>query len=170
MTQEEHVAYALLKLYRSLLKVDVISFHPPSGKAYETPLVRFPVLKNIAIASKRRHLDFIVRCGRFLILQELKGDANSLVDDFVKLRALRDELGLNGILKTIAKRVPSIKNSPNIDRIILSVGCYDHKSVLPLDFTAFRVNNNGEVIWSPGSDLSLDERRELEIFLGCSKE
>ena len=91
MTAEDHVAYSLREFYLSFPQVDIISFHPPSGKAYETHLIRFPVLENLGMAAKRRHLDFIVRCGRFLVLQELKGDAASSAAD---LRPERGELAV----------------------------------------------------------------------------
>jgi hypothetical protein len=164
MTTEDHVAYALRKLYLSFPRVDIISFHPPSGKAYETPLVRFPVIANIGIAARRRHLDFIVRCGRFLILQELKGDAASSHDDQVKLLALQREFGLPGIIKTIAKRIPTIQTAPVIDRIILSLGFSVDNEKIPDPFSTFCVDKGGNTSWRWSSDLTNDEITELQGY------
>ena len=164
MTAEDHVAYALRSFYLALPNVEIISFHPPSGKAYETPLVRFPVLKNSAIASKRRHLDFIVRCGRFLILQELKGDAASTRDDQVKLLALQNELGITGVVKTIAKRNPSITKSPAIDRLVLSLGFLGQNKEIPPPFSVFRADKTGAIEWQWSSDLTKGEVAELNNF------
>ena len=163
MTAEDHVAYALRQFYLSFPRVDIISFHPPSGKAYETHLVRFPVLENLGIASKRRHLDFIVRCGRFLILQELKGDAASSADDQVKLLALQRELGITGIIKTIARRVPSITNAPAIDRLVLSLGYSSDNEAVPPPFSTFIVTKAGKVSWQ-WRGLTKGEESEIESF------
>jgi len=164
MTAEDRVAYALRTLYLSFPEVHIISFHPPSGKAYETPLIRFPILQNLGIASKRRHLDFIVRCGRFLILQELKGDAASSSNDQVKLLALQQELGLGGIMKTIRARVPTIVTPPTIDRLILSLGFSTYNAEIPRIFTTFCVDTNGMVHWQWGGDLTQDEVSELASY------
>ena len=165
MTLEEHVAYSLLNFYQSRDRIEVVSFHPPSGKAYDSALVRFPILNNIGLAGKRRHLDFIVRCGRFLILQELKGDASSLVEDVLKLQNLESELGIDGIVQTIAKRVPRIRNMPKIDRLVLSVGYSKINGVIPGIFSTFCVDDQGLVTWKWGTDLIIGEQDELNTFL-----
>ena len=164
MTLEEHVAYTLLEHYRTKPAVDVISFHPPSGKAYETPLVRFPILKNSGSgASKRRHLDFIVRAGRYLILQELKGDAAGLSDDFLKLDALHQEYDLDRLMNTLAKRVPRVRTGPTIDRVLLSVGYSTDNGTIPERFTGFKVSMTKQITVRWGNTLSRDEIGELGI-------
>jgi hypothetical protein len=164
MTVEDHVAYALRRYYLSFPNVEIISFHPPSGKAYETPLVRFPVLENLGIASKRRHLDFSIRCGRFLILQELKGDAASSFDDQIKLIALQRELGIAGIVKTIARRIPIITAQPTINRLILSLGFSICNQTITSPFSVFCVDEKNNVMRRWSSDLTESEIAELESF------
>jgi hypothetical protein len=164
MTEEDFVAYALWEMYLSFPRVEIISFHPPSGKAYDTPLVRFPNLKNLGGASKRKHLDFIVRCGRFLILQELKGAAGSSKEDQAKLLALHDELGTSGIVRTIAKRVPAITKLPKIDRIVLSLGFSTNNATVSGPFTTVCVDKMKNTTWHWGSDLTSAEIAELSGY------
>jgi hypothetical protein len=171
MTVEEHVAYTLLEYYQSSAGTDIISFHPPSGKAYGTSLIRFPVSRDRdAGASRRRHVDFILRCGRFLILQELKADSAHLTDDFLKLEALVSDFPLPALLDVISRRVPRIGTPPPINRIVLSVGYSENNGHIPARFTGFQVDldRNIQVHW--GADLSPSETRELSLALNSSKD
>jgi hypothetical protein len=164
MTGEDRVAYALKEFYLACPKVEIISFHPPSGKSYETALIRFPHPLERRAASKRRHVDFILRCGRFLILQELKEDAASTSADQKKLSEMRSELGLAGIVATIVKRCPRLADGPTVNRLVLSLGFASANVVIPSQFAVFRVEATGKVDVVLGDSVAAEEIAELSSY------
>jgi len=98
----EDLAYERIVNRLSEKRVLILSAHPPSGKAYDTELIRIPARNRHA---GRYHIDLIFIIEPFLFLMELKGKTSESSDDVAKLQKLFADYDLPELLKVIRKRV-----------------------------------------------------------------
>jgi hypothetical protein len=132
MSTEEDLAFERIMDRLRIKRVTVLSAHPPSGKAYDTELIRIPAR---AKHAGRYHLDAIFVLDEFLFLMELKGRLSESSHDITKLQGLLSEYSLADILKFVRKRV-NRADVPweTIKQVVPSLGCILCDCSLPADF------------------------------------
>lgn len=136
MSCEDEVFGRLRAKLTNQKNVQIISLHPPSGKAYETALVGFPIFDQGTRTRGRSHVDTIFISSQALFLLELKCFSHESADDIEKLRRIRDQLGLTCVIEVISKRVPDIGSDRlnMIQELILGLAVEHHDTELPEDF------------------------------------
>lgn len=122
----------------------LISLHPPSGKAYESDLIRFPVFEGEVRTRKRMHVDIIFAHSGSLYLLELKPASTQSAEDIRKLERLRDEVGLGEMLRIIGRRVDSslTKKLEEVRSLVIGLGVGKHDSPTPPGFIVIETGKN----------------------------
>lgn len=135
---EDRVAIALYEWLSQIPNTRVVSFHPPSGKAYDSDLLRIPKRVGRMRTRERYHVDVVfINCG-VLFLIELKCRLSECDHDILKLREIRDSNGLKGILELIQKRSTGDNCMKDITDLVLGLGfeIADSESIPP-EFITF---------------------------------
>ena len=138
MTKEDRVGDAMLKYLHNRSDIEIISFHPTSGKAYQTDTIRFKVQRNGTATSTRYHVDMILVVGDLLLLIEFKGTSAESTNDVTKLRDLRETYSLQEFIRIISRRL-SLSNSSigQVTELVLAIGVEDHNAHVPDDVAVF---------------------------------
>lgn len=91
------------KIIRAVVRseANLISAHPPSGKAYDTPLIRIPAYGR---NSGRYHIDLIFEFECILFLVELKGCSSESIKDIDKLRKILGDYSQDELVRLIQNR------------------------------------------------------------------
>ena len=156
MTSEDRV-YKTLRLYiKSRSDIILHSGHPPSGKAYDLPLIPFKAGK-----LKRYHFDLIWQVGHTLIFQELKGAYGELQNDINKLREFKSLYPLEKIKTQMKRRVTKQDALLDVTAIALCVGCENAPTAsIEPDFIVISVVDDLPVV-SFGSDIEIAVREAI---------
>lgn len=132
----------------------VLSAHPPSGKAYDTDLIRIPSRRQNA---GRYHVDVIFTCRDLLFLLELKGRSSECDGDVKKLRAILSDHDLSSLLAILRRRI-SVDNVnwDDIQAVVPAVGVAILTVPLPKDIVAIVTpvcTTQGRVLCDPDHRL-----------------
>lgn len=84
----------------------ILSFHPPSSKAYSSDLIRIPKLSLGGFQSRdRNHVDIVFLTARNLWFVELKCAFSESVEDMRKLKSLKSSFTKEQIVQIIKNRI-----------------------------------------------------------------
>lgn len=124
MTLEDKAFNGILRHIEASDRLSLLSAHPPSGKSYNSDLIRIPSPQQDRTASTRAHIDIIFCSKSFLYLCEVKGDALESDNDIKKLRAIVEMYGVEGLKRLIANRLTHKDlNLRTVQKIIPAIGC-----------------------------------------------
>lgn len=166
MTREQRVFEALKAQLLTRTDITIIALHPPSGKAYDTGLIRFPVVANDIKTRGRNHVDAIFIASDTIYLIELKGSSRESVADIVKLRALRDVLGLAKILTIIRCRQPEhVSALHRVVKLVIGLGVECHDVLTPNEFIVFQFGS--ELTGYAGTAIDGATVEFLHSFCDC---
>jgi len=164
VTAEERVFDRLRKGLLRSEEIRVISLHPPSGKSYDTDLIRFPVIQDGVRTRKRAHVDAVFVWEWALFLVELKGKSSESADDTAKLRDLRDHIGLEELLRVIRRRQFGDPQGSlgKIDTLVLGLGVGQHDITTESDFLVLELG--GKTTGYAGKSVSPRGKEFLRSF------
>lgn len=164
MTPEARVYERLRDRLLRHPEIHLVSLHPPSGKSYDTDLIRFPVFRNGVRTRERSHVDVVFVWKETLFLIELKGNSSESLEDTAKLRELRDQIGIEELLQIIAKRYRALAwNSLRpIKTLVLGLGVEKHEGPTAPDFVVIVVQQN--IIGHAGTSVSDSGKEFLRNF------
>lgn len=163
MTLEDDAFARLWRAYEQSPSVHIHSGHPPSGKSYRTPLVRFQRKENGAATRGRYHLDYVIQLGRLLVLQELKGRLSEAQADVLKLRQIMADYSLEEFKAVLRRRIDDPGLLQRVAGWIPTIGCAMVDTQVPPDFIVFEATMTGLRI-HPGRDVRADD---LDIIRGA---
>lgn len=137
-TCEDRVVDALYRWLVDRQNCHILSFHPPSGKAYGTDLLRISK-KSAGVRTRERfHVDLVFTEGSFLFLAELKCRLSECNDDIAKLREIRDTYELVELLDLICRRMTTGWQVKGIQTLVLCLGFEIlDRQTLPGEFLTF---------------------------------
>ena len=107
-------------------------------------------------------VDVIFEGLRTLFLIELKCCTSELEDDFIKLRRIRDTLGLKGIMEAIRRQGISVSDA---DTLVLGCGVEAIDAKFAEEFVCFELRNEGIRIVQ-GARLALDSSKVVQNLAG----
>jgi hypothetical protein len=149
MPTEEDIAFERIMQRLAEKQAIVLSAHPPSGKSYDTELIRIPARDRNA---GRYHLDLIFVLNEFLYLVELKGRLSESSQDILKLRKLLSEYSLSEILRFVRKRVNRKGvNWEEIRYAVPTLGCTKCDCSLPADFAVLEATSPDRLVFFLGN-------------------
>ena len=137
-TCEDGVGERLYNWFADQPVFSIVSFHPPSGKAYATDIIRIPKVVNGKYTGERYHVDLIVASERVLYLIELKCRLSESNDDITKLREIVRSYGIVGLLNIINKRSTTGIDLSHINSLVIGLG-FQHFDMpfAPSEFITF---------------------------------
>lgn len=146
-TCEDRVAELLYGWFENRKSCQIVSFHPPSGKAYSSDLVRISRRSRGNRTSDRYHVDVVVVEGEFLLLLELKCRLSEAGEDVAKLRDIRDSYTVTELLELIRRRTTTSADLSGVRRLVLGVGYeIQDQEEGPEDFLTFRASTTQPLI------------------------
>jgi hypothetical protein len=103
----------------------ILSFHPPSSKAYASDLIRIPKLNADGSRSRsRNHVDVVFITAHELWLVELKGKYSESADDILKLAEIKSSYSDKELITFISNRVtvPLTYDLNHINEVVTAIG------------------------------------------------
>lgn len=132
------MAEALYAWFENRKSCQIVSFHPPSGKAYGSDLVRIPRRSGGDRTRERYHVDVVVAEGEFLLLLELKCRLSESDADVAKLRDIRESYAITELLELIRRRTTTSADLSGVRKLVLGLGYEVQDQVeVPEDFVTF---------------------------------
>ena len=132
----------------------VLSFHPPSSKAYTSDLIRIPKLNRDGTRSRdRNHIDVVFLTENNVWLVELKCRYSESTDDINKLNEVKNSYSNSEIIELIKGRitVPIKYDLDSVKNVVTAIGVKlmdkPHNNEMPV----FVVDENVEVIGWDGA-------------------
>lgn len=135
-TCETRVSDRLHNLLSRIPFVRILSWNPPNAKSYHAPNLIFPKIVNGARKGSDR-IDVVFETKRVLFLVELKCLATQAEDDLVKLRRVRDTLGLSGVVEAIQRQ--GVVVDSQVAGLALAVGMEIVDRDAPTDFSFLEI-------------------------------
>ncbi len=144
-------------------EAQVLSFHPPSSKAYASDLIRIPKLNDDGSRSRdRNHIDVVFLTATKLWLVELKCKYSESGDDIQKLRDIKASYSNQELIQFIQNRltVPLKFNLANVNEVVAAIGVktmdIEYKHELPV----FIVEDGVQLLGWSGEPLASGEYNE----------
>jgi hypothetical protein len=146
-TCEDRVAEALFNWFKNRRKCQIISYHPPSSKAYRTDLVRIPKRANKVQTRERYHVDVVVTESEYLFLIELKCRLSESDDDIAKLYDIAHSYMLGELLELIKRRATIPIDLTKVRQLVLGLGFenFDQPNA-PNDFITFCTKTSPPIV------------------------
>jgi hypothetical protein len=150
---EDRVSDALYAWFSKKPALQIVSFHPPSGKAYGTDSIRIPKVLDGHRTRDRYHIDALVIGGSFLFLFEFKCRLSECDDDVAKLREINKCYRPDALVDLIRRRVTVDLDLSPVKHIIPGLGFeVKDRDTVPGDFLSFCTSETPPQIL-PGSTL-----------------
>ncbi|MCE9608500.1 MAG: hypothetical protein K8U03_26750 [Planctomycetia bacterium] len=132
-------------------RITVISAHPPSGKAYDSELVRIPAKER---NSGRYHADIIFVIDTVLFICELKGKSSESTSDVAKLRGIIADYTVAELVSFIRKRTNvATVNWAAITKVVGLIGVVVGDASLPDDIVSIVASAPAEFEVDVGNTL-----------------
>jgi hypothetical protein len=157
---ETIVGEKLVDWIKTNTEAQILSFHPPSSKAYGSDLIRFPKLNSDGSRSRsRNHVDVVFITLSELWLVELKCKYSESSDDVAKLEELKGSYSDVELIKFISNRVtvPLKHDLSKIHKVIIAIGVQKVDTEYNDEVPVFVVDENVQLLGHPVDDL-LDSR------------
>jgi len=155
----EDIAFNFIISHLKAKLINIISAHPPSGKAYDTDLIRLPAKNR---NSGRYHIDVIFESEGVLCLTEIKGSTGESADDIIKLRAIVNEYTRLELIKLIRKRsCLETVDWDNINFIVPVIGAAIGGVQCPHDFVFLTTGSHGNITLEIGTSINLEAKGRL---------
>lgn len=156
---ETRVGEKLISFLSKQNTVDIISFHPPSSKSYQSDLIRIPKINQDGSRSRDRyHIDVIFISQNRLWLVELKCKLSESNADIKKLRELISAYTFDELRGFIQSRITIFpKNDLNkVDKIVLALGVEVVDEEIEKDFVVIKVTEDINLLNCLQEDIFFD--------------
>lgn len=153
---ETVVGEKLVDWLKAHTEAQILSFHPPSSKAYASDLVRIPKLNADGTRSRsRNHVDVVFANSTELWLVELKCKYSESSDDISKLNELKASYTDTGLINLIANRitVPMKYDLRSIKKVIPAIGVRTIDAQYGDEMPVFVVDEDVSLVGYPLEDL-----------------
>ena len=157
---ETKIGEQLVEWLNTKTDAQVLSFHPPSSKAYASDLIRIPKLNSDGSRSRsRNHVDVIFITAHELWLVELKGRYSESADDISKLAEIKGSYSDKELIIFISNRVtvPLKYDLSQIDRVVTAIGVSKIDAEYNDELPVFVINDSVELFSYPIDKLMTKE-------------